>query len=230
MTPDPDHDLGDTFARLLLTRRSVRGFLPAPVSRSLVERVFTIAQRAPSNCNTQPWTVHIAAADTLHRLREALTRVAMEGGAPSDDFAATTAYHGTYRTRQVDAAKALFAASGVARDDAAGRQRSMLRNFAFFDAPCAAFFFLPEWGGVREAADCGMYAQSVMLALTAHGLASCPQAAPAIHTAVVRRELGVAADFKLLFGLSFGYADPGHPANATETDRAPLVDVVTFHS
>ena len=55
------------------------------------------------------------------------------------------------------------------------RAAATLRNFALFDAPHVAFLFLPAWAGMREAADVGMYAQTLMLALVdvvhAQGLA-----------------------------------------------------------
>ena len=54
----------------------------------------------------------------------------------------------------------------------APRAQAGLRNFAMFGAPHAAFVFLAEPFGVREAVDCGMFAQNLMLLLTAEGLAS----------------------------------------------------------
>ena len=40
-------------------RRSIRAFLPKPVPRDLIERVLTIAGRAPSGTNVQPWRVWV---------------------------------------------------------------------------------------------------------------------------------------------------------------------------
>src|SRR5690606_14236485 len=136
---------------------------------------------------------------------------------------------GDYRSRQIDAAKALFSATGVARDDKDARARSFLRSFRFFDAPHAAFIFLPEWAGMREAADVGIYAQSLMLALTANGLASCAQGALSHHADIVHRELGVGPEMRLLFGLAFGYPDLSHPANNARTVRASVDEAVVFH-
>src|SRR3546814_21017562 len=65
-----DLDQFETFAG---RRRAVRAFLPRPVDRALIERAITIAATAPSSCNTQPWTLHIASGTALVRLRTALT-------------------------------------------------------------------------------------------------------------------------------------------------------------
>ena len=81
------------------------------------------------------------------------------------DFAFDGRYPGVYKDRQHVAAAKLYGAMGIGRDDRAARGQAMLRNFGFFDSPHAAFVFLPEPFGIREATDCGMYAQTLMLLL-----------------------------------------------------------------
>ena len=217
------------FDALMAERRSVRAFLPEPIPTEELEHIFRVAQLAPSNCNVQPWVLHVVSGDAAERMRRALHETAQSGDELSPDVPLTGPYPSEYRTRQIDAAKALFAATGVARNDAEARTRSFLRNFRFFDAPHAVFIFLPNWAGWREAADCGMFAQSLMLALTAHGFASCAQGALSHHAATVRSQLGVSEDLLLLFGIAFGREDKADPANATRTMRAPLDEVATFH-
>lgn len=224
--PTPAAEALDT---LMHERRSVRGFLPEPIPEEDLRRIFATAQQAPSNCNAQPWVVHVVSGGAAQAMRAALHDQAQTGAPQQPDFALTAVYPGEYRTRRIDAAVALFSATGVKRDDKAAREASFLRNFRLFDAPHAAFIFLPDWCGMREAADCGMYAQSLMLALTANGYASCAQGALSWYAPIVREQLGVGPDMRLLFGLSFGRADPDHPANAARTDRASVEDAVRFH-
>lgn len=220
----------DPFCALMVARRSIRAFLPDPIEADELRRIFQVAQLAPSNCNVQPWVVHVVSGDAAERMRNALQGKAQSGCDLSPDVPLTGAYPGEYRTRQIEAAKALFAATSVAREDAQARSESFLRNFRFFDAPHAAFLFVPNWAGWREAADCGMFAQSLMLALTAHGFASCAQGALSHHAKTVRQQLGVSEDLMLLFGIAFGREDKAHPANTTRTTRAPLTETVTFHA
>ena len=219
----------EAFEALMHQRRSVRGFKPDPVPQSVLDQIFATAQQAPSNCNVQPWVVHVVSDSAADTMREALMNCATNHQAPAPDVPLTGAYPAEYRKRQIGAAVALFSATGVARDDVAARTESFLRNFRFFDAPHALFLFLPEWAGMREAADCGMYAQSLMLALTAHGLASCAQGALSHYADVVHEQLNVPTDHKLLFGIAFGYEDETHPANDTRTDRASVSDAIVFH-
>ncbi len=217
------------FEDLMRTRRSVRGFKPDPIPQPLLDTIFATAQLAPSNCNVQPWVVHVVSGAAADSMRTELTAHVMTGAASTPDFPLTDKYPGAYRTRQIGAAVALFNATGVARDDHAARMKSMLRNFELFDAPHALFLFMPDWAGWREAADCGMYAQSLMLAMAAHGVGSCAQGALSHYAGFVREKLGVAPELKLLFGMSFGYEDEAHPANTARTDRSTVADAITFH-
>ena len=222
-------EAAQVFDHLMRQRRSTRAFRPDPVPRPLLEAVLETAQHAPSNCNVQPWIVHVVTNDAAERMRSALFEHARSGADVSPDIPLSNAYPGDYRTRQIEAAKALFSATGVERHDTAARMESFLRNFRFFDAPAAAFIFIPEWAGMREAADVGMYAQSLMLALTAHGLASCAQGALSHYAPVVHKQLGVGPELRLLFGIAFGYSDDAHPANAVFTTRASVDEAITFH-
>ncbi len=217
------------FEEVVRGRRSLRAFLPHPVSTATLQRVFEVAQRAPSNCNTQPWVTHVASGASLRHLSEEMPRRFM-AGEMSLDFPYDGVYQGVYKERQYGSAQALYDAVNIERSDKVRRQEQFMRNFSFFDAPHAAFLFLPEPFGLREAADLGMYAQTLMLAMTAHGLGSCPQTALSFEANFIREALGIAPQYKLLFGISFGYPDPEAPVNRCATDRAALKDCVHFHS
>jgi len=219
----------DSFASLVNARKSARGFKPEPVSRELLEQVFDVALRAPSNCNTQPWQVHVASGDSVEALRQVMPEAFMKGEFTMD-FPYDGKYEGVYKERQYASAQALYDALGIKREEKDKRNEAFMRNFTFFDAPHVAFLFLPEPFGLREACDLGMYAQTLMLSMVAHGLACCPQTALSFQADLIRKQLGIDAGNKLLFGISFGFEDVGHPANTCQTDRGSLADIVHFHS
>jgi len=210
-------------------RRSVRGFLPDEVPEATLKEVFALAQLSPSNCNVQPWIPHVVSGPALRRLRDALVEAGMRDEPINADFAADRKFLGVHRERQVDAAQQLYGAMGVERRDMVGRKMAYIRNHACFDAPHAVFVFMPSYFSVREATDIGMYAQTLMLALTARGAASCAQGALSLYPDIVRQHLGVPEDQKLLFGVSFGYEDPDVKANTARVGRASLDDAVHFH-
>lgn len=207
-------------------RRSVRGYLPKPVPREVLEEVLELAQRAPSNCNVQPWRVYLASGETLSRLREALLDAAESGqsgmSGTVDDF------FGTYREKQVACAVELYGRMGIARDDRPGRAWAMLRNFEFFDAPHVAYVCMSKRFGIGVALDVGMYVQTLMLAMQSRGISSCAQAALRAFPDVAAEHLGIPDDEQILCGVSFGYEDPKVPANQTRQPRDPIANNVTF--
>jgi nitroreductase len=75
-----------------------------------------------------------------------------------------------------------------------------------------------------------MYAQTLMLAMTANGLASCAQGTMGHHPDLVREAFGLGSEVKVLFGISFGYEDVTMAVNNAHTERASLADTVTFRA
>lgn len=226
MTITADHTAA--FAEVIRSRRSVRAFLPQRVPQAVLEQVFALANCTPSNCNTQPWVVHVASGESLETLRREIPGLMMSGQITMD-FPFEGKYHGVYKERQVAAAEELFNVMDIKREDKVRRGEAFMRNFTFFDAPHIAFLFIPEEFGLREAVDIGMYAQSLMLSLTAHGLGSCPQTSLGFHADFVRQTLGIDPSCKLIFGISFGYEDTSAAANRCRTARAAVAENIVFH-
>ena len=115
------------FVDIVSRRRSMRDFKPDPVSRELIESVFDMAQRAPSNCNTQPWFVHVVTGEKLERLREALP-AKFAAGEIALDFPYDGQYEGVYKERQSASAAALYDSLGIARNQKAERNACCIRN------------------------------------------------------------------------------------------------------
>jgi nitroreductase len=205
----------EIFEQIVLGRHSVRGFTGQPIPDALLKHLFSVSRWAPSNCNVQPWFAHVASGAAAERIRAGLYALADADVEPKPDVHMHVAYPGEWRERQI------YDVTDVARDDRAARRASVLRNYRFFDAPHVAFLFTPDWGDLTEAANVGMYAQTLMLAMAAHGIGSCAQGALGQYADFVHAELGVPQTLRLLFGIAFGYPDTSHPANAARTDRAP---------
>ncbi len=228
-TASSNPETAQIFDQIARNRRSIRGFLPTPVAPEVLDDVFNTAAFAPSNCNIQPWYSYVVSGD----MRDRLSHVFMETigqGNYSLDFPYDAKYEGVYRQRQLDVGLLLYKALGVTREDKEGKRKAFLRNLEFFDAPHVVFIFMPEWCGIREACDVGMYAQNLMLTMRAHGISSCPQTILGYDADSVRRELEIDASQKLLFGISFGYEDQNLPENQIVPDRATLEQHVKFFS
>jgi len=222
-------DTAAVYTDIVNTRKSARGFKPDPVPQELLDKVFGVSLRAPSNCNTQPWQVHVASGDSVEALRAVMPEAFMRGEFTMD-FPYDGSYEGVYKERQYGAAQALYDSVGIKREEKDKRNEVFMRNFAFFGAPHVAFMFLPEPFGLREACDMGMFAQTLMLSMVAHGLVCCPQTALSFQADLVREKLGIDSSNKLVFGISFGFEDTDNPINDCHTDRGALGDLVHFHN
>lgn len=211
----------------LHARHSCRAFLPQPVARGTIERILDLAQRAASWCNCQPWQVTITEGAGTERLRDALQRRAEQSGF-TPDFPFPREYQGEYLARRRESGFQLYGAVGVARGDREAYRRQEMRNFQLFDAPHVAIVTTDEALGEYGAMDCGGYVANFLLAAQANGVATVAQASLAMYPEVLRDELGIAADRRVVCGISFGYADTAHPANSYRTSRAPQSKTVTW--
>lgn len=223
---DPDMPLIDA----IYQRRSVRGFLDKKIPEETLNRIFEIAQQAPSNCNVQPWQVYLATGDLRDKISQQMVDMVKDGIQGNPDYPYRGTFVGDYRRKQVDCAVALYNEMGIARDDGEGRMRAVLRNFELFDAPYMAFIGMDKEFGTTVALDVGMYAQNLMLTLVAFGLHSCPMGTMRQYPDLVREAFGLSEENRILFGIAFGYEDPSVPANRTRVGRDPVAaNVVIKH-
>jgi nitroreductase len=218
------------FHDVVRDRRSIRSFLPTPVDGELIRAIVEDARHAPSNANIQPWQAHIVSGETRDKLSRAMLAAEAEGRMTPDFPFAYDEFYGVYKDRQNAQSAAYYQALDVAREAFDERRSTMLRNLEFFGAPHACLLFMPDfYGGVRIAGDVGMYGQTFLLSLAAHGLGGVPQTLLGFFADTAREVLGIDPSMKMLFGVSFGYPDMDSPASHYRIDKAPVEETVTFH-
>lgn len=222
--PQADGESGMLEA-LLLRRYSCRAFLPQPVDDVTLERLLSLAQRTASWCNSQPWDVVVTSGEATERLRRGFTERAATGRMDSD-IAFPPDYLGVYKVRRRETAERLYRSVGVAMGDRAASARQAAENFRFFGAPHIAIISTPKSLTGYGAIDCGGYIANFLLAATSLGLATIAQAALATQCKWIHEELAIGDDRDIIGGISFGYEDTAHPANAFRTDRASLDETV----
>jgi len=218
-----------SLATLAANRRSVRGYLPDPLSRAAVAALIETARTAPSGANLQPGRLVVLTARPLAALIEALDAAVDEGRAPVQEynwFPDPMPPH--LKARQRAAGQALYAALGVERGDHLGRVAQFRRNYRFFDAPVGIVVTLDRAMGPGGFLDLGMALQTFALAAADAGLGSCGIGALARHADVVHQALALPKTEMVICGIALGRPDPAHPANAVRTARAPLPDYAEF--
>jgi nitroreductase len=212
----------------LRSRFSARRFRPDAVPEDTLGRILELAQCTPSWCNCQPWHVIITSGPATDRFREAIYAHAKSGARPNPDFPYPAAYEGIYRDRRKVCGVQLYRSLGIGKDDRAAAAEQALENFRLFGAPHVAIVTTDEKLGVYGMLDCGLYAQSFMLAARDSGVDTIAQAALASFPDLIREHFGLQADRKIVCGISFGYADLADRIHGYRTERATVREAVTL--
>ncbi|WP_399082216.1 nitroreductase [Streptomyces sp. BBFR2] len=221
-------ELSDCAEKLIRGRHATRAFRPEPVPEDTMRRIFSLAGAAPSNSNTQPWQVEVVSGAARQRLAGALRTAHAKRRTSVELPYSEGMYAQAHRARRAAFGAELYGALGIGPDDHTARAAYDAESLRFYGAPHAAFLFVHGDGEARLAADAGAYLQTLLLAMTAYGVDSCPQGLLSFYAGTVRTELGVTGG-KLLVGISFGYADETAPVNRVRAGRAPLASTTAFH-
>ncbi|MBL0143535.1 MAG: nitroreductase [Betaproteobacteria bacterium] len=230
--------------QLLRQRRSVRDFRPDPVPDEVLEAILADACQSPSWSNTQPYRLAVASGELRNRLATEYcaawdaSLAALKSGAigklrlalgaegrPDGDFNTRFPYPADLLPRRRATGFGLYKALGIAREDMAARNRQMRRNFEFFGAPTVIFLFVHR--GLREFSvlDAGILLQSLMMSAQARGLATCAQGALANWAGPPKRAFAVPPDYKLICGISLGYASTSG-VNQFNPGRSPAAELL----
>jgi nitroreductase len=215
---------------VVMGRRSIRGYQKKPVPKQLIEEILSLAMRAPSSMNTQPWNFTVLTGAQLDKIRAGNTERNLAGVPHSREFRIGKAFEGQHRERQVGVAKQLFAAMGIAREDAEARQDWVLRGFRQFDAPvCVIITYDRELADSDDTAfDCGAVTTALVNAAWSRGLGAVINSQGIMQSPVVREHAGIAEDQVIMKAVAIGWPDDTFPANAVVSERKSVAEAARF--
>lgn len=213
-------------------RRSVRAFLPTPVPEETILEILDVAARAPSGTNTQPWKVIVVTGGKKEELSREIVETALDPARAADHEQEYSYYPEKwvppYIERRRKVGYDLYGLLGIEKGDRARMERQFARNYGFFGAPVGLFFTIDRILGQGSWLDYGMFLQNVMIAASARGLATCPQAAFIRYHRIVARHLGIPAEEQLVCGMSLGWEDSSRIENSLRTERASSSSFTRF--
>ncbi len=216
----------------ITSRRSIRAFLPTPVAREDIEAILSVASRAPSGSNTQPWKVYVLTGEIRQRLSQRILDAYLDPQQAAQHKEEYDYYPREWVSPYVDRRRKvgwdLYALLGLTRDNKAGMQAQHGRNYAFFDAPVGLIFTIDRVMEQGSWLDYGMFLQSVMVAARARGLDTCPQAAFTQFHRVIADTLQIPDGEQLVCGMALGHADGSKVENTLATERAPVSEFARF--
>ncbi|WP_378950314.1 nitroreductase [Mesorhizobium sp. ANAO-SY3R2] len=225
-----DLDETDIVDEAIISRRSVRAFLPIPVEEAVIRDILDVAARAPSGTNMQPWKVYVTTGETRQRIGDAILNSGVRAEkAVWDEYKYyPDQFFEPYLGRRRANGFGLYSALGIGRREVDRMRAQHDRNFVFFDAPVGMIFTIDRRLNQGSWIDYGMFLQNIMIAARARGLHTCPQAAFAPYHRQIRPILGIPDEEVVVCGMALGHEDTSKPENTFRTDRAPLEEWVQF--
>jgi nitroreductase len=216
----------------LLTRRSVRAFLPTPVPRADIEAILEAASRAPSGTNMQPWRVYVVTGESLARLSGALL-AAHDHPQRDELYREEYRYYpqrwaSPYLDRRRKIGWDMYGLLGIEKGDKARMHEQHAQNYRFFGAPVGLFFTIDRALELGSWLDYGMFLQAIMTAARGRGLDTCPQAAFTQFHQVIATHLALPDNEQLVCGMSLGFADERAPVNGLHTEREAVGQFTRF--
>lgn len=216
----------------LITRRSLRAFLPTPVPRETIEDILAVASRAPSGTNTQPWNVYVLTGDAKTELSRKILAAyddPLERATHTEEYAYyPTEWKSPYIDRRRKIGWDLYGLLDIARTDKKKMHAQHGRNYEFFGAPVGLIFTIDRVMQRGSWLDYGMFLQSIMVAARGRGLDTCPQAAFMQFHRIIAEHVGAPASEQVVCGMSLGHADPDAIENTLVTERAPVSAFARF--
>ncbi len=230
MTPTPEQIAIVDAA--ITSRRSLRAFLPTPVARATIEQILSVASRAPSGTNTQPWKVYVLTG----AVKAELSRKILAAYDDPEERARHTEEYAYYPTewkspfidRRRKVGWDLYGLLGIAKTDKGRMHAQHGRNYDFFGAPVGLMFTIDRVLEQGSWLDYGMFLQSIMIAARGRGLHTCPQAAFMQFHRIISAHIGAPDSEQVVCGMSLGHADPTAVENTLVTERESVPAFARF--
>lgn len=206
------------------TRRSARAFLDRPLRKDTLEKLLSLATRAPSAINLQPWEIYVVSGQERKRLSKILVK--------------------RMRERNISCGPG---ASRPLPDYFVERQRGLLEcmlpnlqedldfqdfinegSCQFYGAPTGIIVTIDEVFSSARLTDIGVFVGYLLLAAHGLGLGTCPIGLITAFDDEIREFLNIPEEKKVVIGIAVGYSDPDAPVNRSLSMRASLSELVRW--
>jgi len=210
-------------------RRAVRAFKPQPVTRAVINEILSVAIRAPSAINSQPWEFVVVAGDKLKTLKEK-NQALRDAGEPADQFmypgTALSDLRGVNPVRSARATGRILELMGG--DNKETRIGWAKRGLTFFNAPVLIYIVMDNKYSPCSFFDIGLVTENICLTAVNHGLGTVILAQSVMYPKMIRSLLGIPESKNLVIGLALGYPDLADLANQVRSEREPLENITTW--
>jgi nitroreductase len=210
--------------KVICDRRSTRSFLEKPVEREALERLLSLAIRAPSAINLQPWEFVVVSGEERKRLSRLLLKRMRERNISCGPDAKGPLPR-LFIARQKDLLDGMLP---IIPDGLHFQKFINEGSCNFYGAPTAVIINIDQVFSSSHLTDIGIFVGYFVLAAHALGLGSCPIGLITAFGDDIRELLNIPDGKKVVIAIAVGYRDPDAKINHIRSKRVPLADIVRW--
>lgn len=200
-------------------RFSCRVFSEKIVPREILYEILEDSCQSPSCENSQPWDIYVAGPEAMKRIRGEYENF-RKAKVPMD---LSNRFDGKWTDEMAPRIDAYF--DGIIEHEEKRNFDYTLQKRNLFYASTMVFLCLdkelPGW----SLFDSGIFAQSLMLLATEHGLSTMASAVSVSYPDAIRKVLHIPENKKIVIGIGIGYPDEKAAINSFRTDRKGTDDI-----
>jgi len=195
------------------TRRSIRWFLPKPVSKQIIQELIGESLWAPSWANTQPWEIIVVTGEPLERFKKENKEALLAGQTSIPDIPMPTRWPEELNNRSRDLFKTLFEILAIDQD-AERRLDYYARMYYLFDASALILVLIDKELSLEYAMlDVGIFLQTFLLLAHNAGLGACVFSGTVHCPEIAHRHFAIPDTKLLVMGVVLGWPDMDAPIN-----------------
>ncbi len=205
-------------------RKSIRAYLDKPVEKEKLIELLTLASKAPSAINLQPWEIVVVAGKERERLSRILLKRMRElqvSCAPG----AVKKLPEEFLRRQRELFEVLSPGipGGIQFQDFINEG-----SCNFYGAPVAIIISIDSAFSSSRLTDIGIFVGYLLLSAYALGLGTCPIGLITQFQDEIKEELNIPEQKNVVIGIAVGYPDEDAPINKIKTPRVLLEKIVRW--
>jgi nitroreductase len=212
------------FTKAIEERRSTRAFLDKHVERETLEHLLTLATRAPSAINLQPWEFTVVSGEERKRLSRLLLKRMRERNISCGPGAKSPLpEYFVERQRGLLEAMLPYLPQNLSFQDFVNEG-----SCDFYGAPTAIIITIDEVFSSTRLTDIGIVVGYLVLTAHSLGLGTCPIGLITAFDEDIKEQLNIPEEKHVVIGVAVGYGDPEAPVNRTRSERVPLDHIVKW--
>ena len=210
-------------------RRTIRAFLPDPVSENTIKELISDALWAPSWKNAQPWELFVASGEILERFKKENREALLAGKTSIPEIPLPKSLPSPFQGRYADLNRQIYETISIDEDDPRGHIEYYAQMYALYDASALILMVLDKGLSLEYAMlDTGLFLQTLCLLAHERSLGTAILSAAVHCPDVVRGIFAIPENKLLVVGIALGWPDTGASLNNFERKRSRINECVKW--